>query len=130
VIVQVFVTQGQTIDPLRHQLRDPVLDPRRVAMVAKADGKLRQDAGALLHREGWKVGRYLTYRLYKEEGLTLRQQLRARVRGSRPAIRLTPHLTVRARGLNFRASWLHSVGIKAGVSPRQKLFPQNYLCLK
>ena len=30
----------------------------------------------LLNREGWKVGRYLVYRLYKEEGLTLRQRLR------------------------------------------------------
>jgi putative transposase len=35
---------------------------------------------ALLHREGWKVGRYLVYRLYKEEGLTLRQRLRRRRR--------------------------------------------------
>ncbi len=31
---------------------------------------------ALLSREGRKVGRYLVYRLYKEEGLTLRQRLR------------------------------------------------------
>jgi putative transposase len=35
---------------------------------------------ALLRREGWKVGRYLVYRLYKEEGLTLRQRLRRRRR--------------------------------------------------
>lgn len=35
---------------------------------------------ALLNREGWKVGRYLVYRLYKEEGLTLRQRLRRRRR--------------------------------------------------
>ena len=34
----------------------------------------------LLNREGWKVGRYLVYRLYKEEGLTLRQRLRRRRR--------------------------------------------------
>lgn len=33
---------------------------------------------ALLHREGWKVGRYLVYRFYQEEGLTLRQRLRRR----------------------------------------------------
>jgi putative transposase len=31
----------------------------------------------LLNREGWKVGRYLVYRLYKEEGMTL-QRRRAR----------------------------------------------------
>jgi putative transposase len=34
----------------------------------------------LLRREGWKVGKYLVYRLYKEEGLTLRQRLRRRRR--------------------------------------------------
>jgi putative transposase len=35
---------------------------------------------ALLNREGWRVGRYLVYRLYKEEGLTLRQRMRRRRR--------------------------------------------------
>jgi putative transposase len=35
---------------------------------------------ALLGREGWKVGKYLVYRLYKEEGLALRQRLRRRRR--------------------------------------------------
>src|SRR3990172_7874147 len=35
---------------------------------------------ALLNGEGWKVGRYLVYRLYGEEGLTLRQRLRRRRR--------------------------------------------------
>jgi len=35
---------------------------------------------ALLNREGWKVGRYLVYRLYGEERLTLRQRLRRRRR--------------------------------------------------
>ena len=35
---------------------------------------------ALLNREGWKVGRYLVYRLYQEEGLTLRQRPRRRRR--------------------------------------------------
>jgi putative transposase len=35
---------------------------------------------ALLQREGWKVGRYLVYRLYQEEGMTLRQRLRGRRR--------------------------------------------------
>jgi putative transposase len=35
---------------------------------------------ALLNREGWKVGRYLVYRLYEEEGLTLRQRVRRRRR--------------------------------------------------
>ena len=35
---------------------------------------------ALLNREGWKVGSYLVYRLYREEGLTLRQRLGRRRR--------------------------------------------------
>jgi putative transposase len=35
---------------------------------------------ALLGREGGKVGKYLVYRLYKEEGLALRQRLRRRRR--------------------------------------------------
>lgn len=34
----------------------------------------------LLNREGWAVGRYLVYRLYKEEGLTLRRRLARRKR--------------------------------------------------
>jgi putative transposase len=34
----------------------------------------------LLNREGWNVGRYLVYRLYQEEGLTLRQRPRRRRR--------------------------------------------------
>lgn len=28
----------------------------------------------LLNREGWKVGKYLVERIYREEGLTLRQR--------------------------------------------------------
>ena len=28
----------------------------------------------LLNREGWEVGKYLVYRLYKEEGLGLRKR--------------------------------------------------------
>jgi putative transposase len=35
---------------------------------------------AVLRREGWQVGKYLLYRLYKEEGLALRQRLRRRRR--------------------------------------------------
>lgn len=29
----------------------------------------------LLNREGWQAGKYLVYRLYKEEGLSLRKKL-------------------------------------------------------
>jgi putative transposase len=37
---------------------------------------------ALLKREGWKVGKKLVYRLYQEEGLTLRHKPRRRRRAS------------------------------------------------
>ena len=36
----------------------------------------------LLNREGWKVGRKLVYRLYREEGLTLRHKPRKRPRAA------------------------------------------------
>ena len=36
----------------------------------------------LLNREGWKVGKKLVYRLYREEGLTLRHKPRKRLRAS------------------------------------------------
>jgi len=38
----------------------------------------------LLNREGWDVGKYLVYRLYKEEGLTLKRMKPA---GKRKAVR-------------------------------------------
>ena len=34
----------------------------------------------LLNREGWKVGKKLVYRLYREEGLTLRHKPRSEAR--------------------------------------------------
>src|SRR6266487_2043121 len=36
----------------------------------------------LLNREGWKVGKKLVYRLYKEEGLTLRHKTRRKRRAA------------------------------------------------
>jgi hypothetical protein len=33
----------------------------------------------LLNREGWEVGKYLAYRLYTEEGVTLKRMKPARV---------------------------------------------------
>ena len=38
----------------------------------------------LLNREGWEVGKYLVYRLYKEEGLALKRMKPA---GRRKAVR-------------------------------------------
>jgi putative transposase len=38
----------------------------------------------LLNREGWDVGKYLVYRLYKEEGLSLRKK---KPHGKRKAVR-------------------------------------------
>jgi len=49
VVVQVLIPQGQSVHALRHQFRDRVLDPRRLAMVAERGRKLSDDPGALLH---------------------------------------------------------------------------------
>jgi putative transposase len=53
----------------------------------------------LLNREGWKVGKKLGYRLYREEGVTLRHKPRRRRRASlhrRDRIRPTPPNQVRS----------------------------------
>jgi putative transposase len=50
--------------------------------VADADTRDRTEQSAygyrkirvLLNREGWNVGKYLVYRLYKEEGLALKKR--------------------------------------------------------
>jgi len=55
------------------------LDPRtelRMRIREIAQSRVRygyRKTRALLHREGWDVGKYLVYRLYKEEGLTLKK---------------------------------------------------------
>ena len=55
------------------------LDPRtelRMRIREIAQSRVRygyRKIRALLHREGWDVGKYLVYRLYKEEGLTLKK---------------------------------------------------------
>jgi putative transposase len=53
---------------------------REIAQARVRDGyhKIR----VLLNREGWDVGKYLVYRLYTEEGLTLK---RMRPAGKRKA---------------------------------------------
>ena len=38
----------------------------------------------LLNREGWKVGKYLVERIYREEGLTLHQRRKRRRRVAEP----------------------------------------------
>jgi putative transposase len=47
----------------------------------------------LLNREGWKVGRYLVYRLYKEEGLTLKKRPTRRKRAAAVARQEKMHAT-------------------------------------
>src|ERR1700684_1429596 len=55
------------------------LDPRtelRMRMREIAQSRVRygyRKIRALLNREGWNVGKYLVYRLYKEEGLALKK---------------------------------------------------------
>ena len=38
----------------------------------------------LLNREGWKVGKYLVERIYREEGLTLQQRWKRRPHVAEP----------------------------------------------
>jgi len=48
VIVQIFVSQSQTIDSLGHQLLHRVLDQIRIPIIAEAGSKLMEDPDALL----------------------------------------------------------------------------------
>ena len=55
--------------------------PLRIRAIAQARVRYGyRNILALLRREGWRVGRYLVCRLYREEGLTLRQRPRRRRR--------------------------------------------------
>ena len=66
------------------------LDPRtelRMRIREIAQSRVRygyRKIRVLLNREGWEVGKYLVYRLYKEEGLTLKRMKPA---GKRKAVR-------------------------------------------
>ncbi len=48
VVVEVFIAQGQAVDPLGEQFFDGVLDEVGVAMIGEAAGELAEDAGDLL----------------------------------------------------------------------------------
>ena len=45
MVVEVFVAQGQAVDPLGHQFLDRVLDRLGVAVVGKTGGELAERAG-------------------------------------------------------------------------------------
>jgi putative transposase len=61
----------------------------------------------LLNREGWKVGKKLVYRLYKEEGLTLRHKPRRKRRaGMQRRERFRPTAPNQVWGLDFVADQL------------------------
>src|SRR5438876_2868403 len=66
--------------PVVSYMHDMRLRIREIAQVRVRYGyrKIR----VLLNREGWKVGKKLVYRLYREEGLTLRHKPRRRRRAS------------------------------------------------
>ena len=66
--------------PVVSYMHDMRLRIREIAQVRVRYGyrKIR----VLLNREGWKVGKKLVYRLYREEGLTLRHKPRPRRRAS------------------------------------------------
>src|SRR3979490_991515 len=48
MIVQIFVSQGQTIDSLGHQLLHRMLDQIGIPIISEAGGKLAEDPDALL----------------------------------------------------------------------------------
>ena len=62
------------------------LDPRtelrmRIREIAQARVRYGyRKIRVLLNREGWKVGKYLVERIYREEGLTLQQRRKRRRR--------------------------------------------------
>ena len=66
--------------PVVSYMHDMRLRIREIAQVRVRHGyrKIR----VLLNREGWKVGKKLVYRLYREESLTLRHKPRRRHRAS------------------------------------------------
>jgi hypothetical protein len=49
VIIEVFVAQGQGIDPLFDEILHGVLDLRWCALIGKAGGKAAQEAGLAFH---------------------------------------------------------------------------------
>ena len=48
MVVEVFIPQGQAIDPLGYEFLDRVLDQSGVAMVGKTGGELPDDPRSLL----------------------------------------------------------------------------------
>ena len=80
------------------------LDPRtelrmRIREIAQARVRYGyRKIRVLLNREGWDVGKYLVYRLYKEEGLTLkRMRPAAEAEGCRSSRRTDSGLRLRTR---------------------------------
>jgi hypothetical protein len=77
VIVQIFVSQGQTIDSLGHQLLHRVLDQIRIPIIGETSSKLVEDPDALLD-------------LPKEQTTA--------ITADRSAVELRPNLARRFRG--------------------------------
>ena len=71
MIVQIFVSQGQTIDPLGYHLLHPVFDTLRIAIIGEAIGKLAENPDPFLD---------------------LPQQQTAAVAGDRSTVELRPDL--------------------------------------
>ena len=55
---------------------------RRLPVMGYLPEAYRCKIRVLLNREGWKVGKKLVYRLYREEGLTLRHKPRRKRRAA------------------------------------------------
>jgi len=73
VIIEIFITEGQAIDPLRHQLLHGVCNEIRIPVVPEAGRKLAHDPDALLY---------------------FSQQESAAFGGDDPAVELGPNLSM------------------------------------
>jgi hypothetical protein len=105
VIVQIFVSQGQTIDSLGHHLLQRVFDQIGIPIIGKAGGKLAQ---------------------YPDTFSDLPQEQTTAIAADRSAIELGSNLTA-FLGMKSDTNWVHSVVIRlfpfvAGFLSRQKSY--------
>ena len=102
VIAEIFVAQRESVDALRQQLFDRMLDQQRVAVIVEAGGRAPQQV---------------------EPSVGLPQQQRSAVRTHHPAVELRHHLT------SFRACELEA-GLVTLCHKKSRLPPALTCSLK
>ncbi len=106
VIVQVFVSQGQPIDSLGHQLLHRMFDQIGIPIIGEAGGKLAQDPNALLD---------------------LPQEQTTTITGDRSAVKLRPDLAS-LLGMKSKANLGTLCSHKAVAPSWQNFFLTKELC--